>query len=208
MSSKILVWFHPISLSLKFEENPSSSCWDNRLLIFWGCLYFRQHLFWFGPLSLSLKFEKNPSICCWDIQLLIFGWLLPSEVVFISSQILFWLGPLRLGLKFEEDHWRWFPFQAKYKLEIFHFWYWRFSSIGGRLHFKNFFILVWTPKLRFEIWGRSDQWLLRYSTFNILRSSSVRGRFPSEVVFISSQILFWFGPLSLVLTPVLPLNRK
>jgi hypothetical protein len=27
--------------------------------------------------------------------------------------------------------------------------------------------LVWSPELKFKIWGRSDQWLLIYSAFNI-----------------------------------------
>ena len=39
-----------------------------------------------------------------------------------------------------------------------------FSNVGC-LHFKQ---------CKFQIWGRSDQRLLRYSTFNILWSSSIR----------------------------------
>ena len=31
-------WFGPLSLSLKFEENPISGCWNIQLLIFWGHL--------------------------------------------------------------------------------------------------------------------------------------------------------------------------
>ena len=50
----------------------------------------------------------------------------------------------------------------------------RLSSIGGRLHFKKFLILVWSYPHKFKIWGRSDQWLLRYSTLIILRLSSIR----------------------------------
>ena len=43
---------------------------------------------------------------------------------------------------------------------------------------KVFFILslesfVWLPQLQLKIWVRSNQWLLRYSTLIILRSSSV-----------------------------------
>ena len=37
-------------------------------------------------------------------------------------------------------------------------------SIGGHLYFKHFWFLVWSPELQFKISGRSDQWLLRYST--------------------------------------------
>ena len=33
--------------------------------------------------------------------------------------------------------------------------------------FSCFFILIWSPKLKIKIWGRSDQLLLRYLTFNI-----------------------------------------
>ena len=33
------------------------------------------------------------------------------------------------------------------------------------------------PKLKFNIWVRSNQWSLRYSTFNILRSSSFQSFF-------------------------------
>ena len=89
-----------LSLSLKFEENPSSGCWDNTLLIFWGCLSSEvvfissNILFWFGPLSLSLKFEENLSSGCWDIPLLMFWCHLPLEVVFISTKIKIWFGPL------------------------------------------------------------------------------------------------------------------
>ena len=44
----------------------------------------------------------------------------------------------------------------------------------------------------FKIWGRSDQWLLRYSTFNIFRSFSLGGHLHWEVIFIrrSSSILW------------------
>ena len=53
---------------------------------------------------------------------------------------------------------------------IFHFWYLRSSSIiciiGGRLYLWHF-SFVWSQKLKFKFWGRLDQWLLRYSIFNI-----------------------------------------
>ena len=65
---------------------------------------------------------------------------------------------------------------------IFH---WRSSSL------KSYLTLVWSHELRFKIWGRSDQWLLRYSNFHILRSSSIRGCFPLEVFFI--ETFFYFG---------------
>ena len=40
-------------------------------------------------------------------------------------------------------------------------------SFGGLLHLKHFYSLLWSHKLKFKIWGRSDQWLLRYSIFNV-----------------------------------------
>ena len=45
---------------------------------------------------------------------------------------------------------------------------------GGHIHFKQFCIMVWSLKLKF-LRGRSDQWLLKCSTFNILSSSSNGG---------------------------------
>ena len=38
---------------------------------------------------------------------------------------------------------------------------------GGRLYLKHFYSLVWSHKLKFKIWGRSDQWLLRYLSFKL-----------------------------------------
>ena len=86
---------------------------------------------------------------------------------------LFWFGPLSLSLKFEKD-----PASGYWDIQLLIFWgclllevvYWRSFS------FQAFFILVWSSELHFENWRRSDQWLLRYSTFNILRSSSNGGR--------------------------------
>ena len=104
-------------------------------------------LFWlcFGPMSLYLKFEEDPISGCWDIQLFIFWGHLPLEVIF----------------------------------------HWRLSSL------KPFLSLVWSHELMFKIWGRSNQWLLRYSNFHILRSYSIRGCLPLKVVFI--ETFFDFG---------------
>ena len=74
---------------------------------------------------------------------------------------------------------------------IFHF---RSSSIWGHLHLTPLYPLVKSYKLKFQIWVRSDQWLLRYSTFHILRSSSILGRLQLEVIFISHLCIilkFW-----------------
>jgi hypothetical protein len=38
---------------------------------------------------------------------------------------------------------------------------------------RRFFVLVWSLELKIKIGGRSDQWLLRYSTFNKFRLSSI-----------------------------------
>ena len=90
-------------------------------------------------------------------------------------------------------------FNIKYFEVIFR---WRLPSIGGHLQlgiafhqrlssFQAFLILVWSPELKFEISGRSIQWLPRYSTFYILRSSSIGGRLHFE------HFWFWFSPMSL-----------
>ena len=89
-------------------------------------------------------------------------------------------------------------FNIKYFEVIFR---WRLPSIGGHLQlgiafhqrlssFQAFLILVWSPELKFEISGRSIQWLPRYSTFYILRSSSIGGRLHFE------HFWFWFCPMT------------
>ena len=77
---------------------------------------------------------------------------------------------------------------------IFHF---RSSSIGGHLHFTTFYPLVKSFNHKFQFWVRSDQWLLRCSTFNILRSSSILGRLPFEVIFIWHLCILCLSPVSL-----------
>ena len=69
--------FGPLSLSLKFEEDPTRYSTFNilRLSVIGGCLYFKHFLFWFGLLSLSFKFEEDPILGCGDIQHLIFYYL-------------------------------------------------------------------------------------------------------------------------------------
>ena len=58
-------------------------------------------------------------------------------------------------------------FHSAYMEVIFH---WRSSS------FQEILLSVQSPKLKFRIRERSNQWDMRYSTFNILRSSSIGGR--------------------------------
>jgi hypothetical protein len=67
---------------------------------------------------------------------------------------------------------------------VFH---WRSSSIGGRLNFKQYSILFWPHKLKFKIWGRSNEWLLRYSTINMLSLSSMECCLPWN---LSSSLKF------------------
>ena len=43
------------------------------------------------------------------------------------------------------------------------------------LRFRDFFILVWSIKLRFKIWWISNQWLLRYLTLSIFQSRRQAG---------------------------------
>ena len=92
-----------------------------------------------------------------------------------------WFGPLSSGLKFEND-----PTTGYWEIQLLIFW--------GRLQLEVLFIssifdLIWSPELKFQIWERSNQWLLRYSTFNNFRSSSIGG----SLCF--KHFLFWFGPL-------------
>ena len=54
-------------------------------------------------------------------------------------------------------------------------------------------MMVWSPKLQFKVWGRSDQWLLRYSNFRILRSSSIGIHLHYEqlsILVLSSKLKF------------------
>ena len=131
-----------------------------------GCLHLKdlQNMVW----SYKLKFK----IWVWSKKRLlrysIFNILRSSSNggYHLFKAIFFWFGPLSFSLKFEED-----LISGCWDIQLLIFL--RLSSIEGCLHFNQFTILVWSLKLKFKIWGRSDQWLLRYSTFNILRSSSV-----------------------------------
>ena len=47
-----------------------------------------------------------------------------------------------------------------------------------------------------KVLGGSDQWLLRYSTFYILKSSSIRGHLPLKFVSIGTFLtVVWFHEL-------------
>ena len=105
---------------------------------------------------------------------------LSLEVVFISRKFWFWYGRGSMNLKYKED-----PISGCWDVQLLLFWGRLPSSppsinlkfkIWGRLHFKKFLTLVWSHMHKCKIWGISDQCLMRYSTFNILRSSSIGGR--------------------------------
>ena len=70
------------------------------------------------------------------------------------------------------------------------------SYIGGLLHLKYFYSLCWSHKLKSKIWWRSDHWLLAYSIFLYLRSSS---NILLEVLFIWKTFIIQFGHTSLSL---------
>ena len=119
--------FGHISLSLKFEQDPISGCWDIPLSIFWGCLpikvvfHGRSSSFYafvnfalvcLGHISLSLKFEHDLIRGCWDIPLWIFWGCLSIMVIFHGRSSSFYafvefalvcLGHIRLSFKFEQD---------------------------------------------------------------------------------------------------------
>jgi hypothetical protein len=87
-----------------------------------------------------------------------------------------------------EPHSR-FPLSFLIFLPKFEFvFHWRLSSS------LTIYDFGWSRKLSFEIWGRSDQRLLRYLTFYLLRLSFIGDRLPLEVVFISHNFLFWVCP--------------
>ena len=138
-----------------FEKNPVSGCWGIQLLVFSGHLNFKHSWFQFGPLSFSFKFEKGLISGCCYIQLLIHWGFLLFGLVFVSSIYKFgWF----LKLKFK-------IWERTFNTEVF-------FHLGWPL-FQTFIILVWILELNFEIWERSNQWLMWYSTFDILRSSFI-----------------------------------
>jgi hypothetical protein len=134
---------------------------------------------------------------------LIFVGRLPWEVIFIWSIWAFCFGVLSQSLKIE-----YYPLNGCWDIPLLILWgrlplevvsHWRLSSIGVRLHLKNLYKIVWSSKPKFIIWVGSNKCLLRYSTLNIMRSSSMWGRLPCEVVFIWSIWTLCFGHLSLSL---------
>ena len=71
--------------------------------------------------------------------------------------------------------------------KIFKFQYFQVIFQLRSSSYHAFKILVWSFEIEFKIWGRSNKWLLRYSTFNIW------GGLPSKV-FLHWR-LYYIGSL-------------
>ena len=98
----------------------------------------------------------------------------------------------RLCLKFEGD-----PISGFWDIQLWIFW--GHLPLGDVFHWRSFsskpfLTLFRSHEFMFKIWGRSNQWLLRYSTFHILRSSSIKGCLPLKVVYIETFVDFGFVP--------------
>ena len=135
-------------------------------LFHWRSSSFQTFLiFGFVP---ELQFKIAGSSNQWLLRYstLLFWGRLPLEVIWI---FLFGYGNLCVNLNFRKIR--------SVVTEIFNFW--RLSLFQE--------VLVWSPKNKFKIWGRSYRGLLRYSTFNIWRSSSIWGCLHFKKC--------WFGPL-------------
>ena len=167
-----------MTLCLKFEDDLISGCWDIQLFIFWG------------HLPLEVLFHWRPSSIAGLLH-----WNLSSsssiEGCLHSNLFSLWFDLMSLW----SDQWL-----LRYS---FFFYILSSSSIRGHLALKVVFIetfltLVCSPELMFKIWGKFDQWLLRYSNFHILRSSSIRGRLPLKVVFIKTFFDFGVVPWTYV----------
>ena len=129
---------------------------------------------------------------------------LSLEVIFIWHLCTLGLIPTSLSFKFDYDPVIAETFYFSYFEVIFHF---RSSSIGSHLHLTPLYPFVKSCKLKFQIWVRSNQWVLRYSTFHILRWSSILGRLTLEVMFIWQLSTQWLSPISLGFKFQLDLTR-
>ena len=111
---------------------------------------------WFGPLRLSSKFEQDYISDYWVIPIFIFWGCLPLKVLFISRQFSNLVCPHEIKFKILERFDQWILSYSTFNIL-------RSSSIKGCLHFKQYSILIWSPKFNFKIWVRSDERLLRLS---------------------------------------------
>ena len=97
------------------------------------------------------------------------------NVIFILRIFKILFGHLCLRLKFEYD-----PTSGRWDIPLLIFW-----GCWDHLHFK--YLKIWWSKIKFNIWVWSNKWLLIYSTFNILRTTSIGG----HLCFNNFQNLVW-----------------
>ena len=133
----------------------------------WLLRYSRYNILRLSSIGCPLPF-KQYSILVWSPRFKFTIWRRSDQWLLRFSTLIFW-GHLPLDIVFNS--------------KIIHFMF-VISSTGN---LKQFLILIWSPQLKFKIWERSDQWLLRYSTFSILRSSSSKGLLHFE------QFSIWIG---------------
>ena len=90
--------------------------------------------------------------------------------VFIWSICKLWFGHWSLSLKFEQDQ-----VNGCWYIHLLIFW----VHLMLEVVFTRSICKLWCSHLsqfvKFKVWAWSDQWLLRYSNFNILRSFSLGG---------------------------------
>ena len=147
------LWVDHLISSLKLKKYVISGCWDIPLLIFWGRLSLD---FAYIGCSPNLKFKSWGRSNKWLLRFSTFNILRSSSLQGIFNFDLF------------PSAWFWNLRKIQLVVaEIFHFkcfevvFTWRSS------------ILIWFYQRKFEIWGRSNQGLVRYSTLNIFRLSSI-----------------------------------
>jgi hypothetical protein len=144
--------FGHVSLSLKFEYDPISGCWDIPLLIFWGRLPLRlssiEVIFHWGGLhlknlynivrssQLSSKFDWDPISGYSDFPLSIFWGCHPLEFVFIWRIYKTRFGDINFSLTFEYG-----PINGCWDIPLLTFW--------GCLSLEVVFI-----RRIYKIWGR------------------------------------------------------
>ena len=83
-------WFSPISISLKFEEDPIIDCWDIQPIIFWGHLLGENYV-----TSKERTKRKN------NLRNILKSSSFGGRLHFKHFQ--FWFSPISLCFKFEED---------------------------------------------------------------------------------------------------------
>ena len=90
-----LLWFDHIILSLKFEQDLISGCWNIPLSLFWGCHPIT--FIFFSPVVTEL-FQFKLFWNCLPIKVIFHNWSYSFYVFF-----LLWSGHISLSLKFVQD---------------------------------------------------------------------------------------------------------